>query len=218
MRSRRSAGGSRPAFALTVRADSAWRGAAELRGARVGVTTLTSLTAWLTRQVSRLQGWGEDGITLVPAGAGNVAWALLRTGQVDAVAGDMGSALQAEARGDGRVVVRFGEVIRQFQTFVIYAPDAVLAARPEAVRAFLAGWFETVALAAAEPARLAPVMAELLGLDPGVTARLYAALMPMFSRDGRFLPENMRALDAALREQYGVGVDPTSVTEAYLPR
>ena len=204
-------------FAITVRADGPIKDVAGLRGGRVGVTTLSSLTAWLTQQAARHEGWGPDGIVRVAAGSGATAWALLRTGQVEGVAGDLGSALQAEQRGDGRVVVRFGQVVPHFQTFVIYAPDAVLRARPDAVRAFLAGWFETVAFAAAREAETVRVMAAQLGLDPAIVARLRTELLPMFSRDGHFDSQNMEALGVALREQVGQSINPASVTEAYLP-
>jgi NitT/TauT family transport system substrate-binding protein len=212
-----SMGGPPLDFAITVRGDGPVKDLDGLRGRRVAVTTLASLTAWLTQELSRRQGWGDEGITRLAAGSGQTSWALLRTGQVDGIAGDLGSALQAEARGDGRVLVRFGDVIRQFQTFVIYASDGTIAQRPDDLRAFLAGWFETVAFAAANRDRTVATMAGVLGLSPAVTGELWQALMPMFSRDGRFLPDNLQALGRALQQQNGTSISPTMFDTRFLP-
>ena len=38
---------------------------ADLKGKKVGVTTVGSLTDWLARRMSILQGWGPDGIKIV---------------------------------------------------------------------------------------------------------------------------------------------------------
>jgi ABC-type nitrate/sulfonate/bicarbonate transport system substrate-binding protein len=207
-------------FAVTVRADGPIRTVADLRGAKIGVTTTTSLTAWLTGAVSRREGWGVDGITRVATGGSATSWALLRTKEIDGVVGDLGSALKAEKRGDGRVVMRFGEIIKDFQIFMIYARDDVIAKRPDAVRAFLRGWFDTVAWVRANKAETVPLMAQLMGLDPDIAGKLYDQLMPMFSADGRFDPAGMKGLAQALDEQYGLKESalPKLITEDYLPK
>ena len=52
-----------------VRADSPYKTVADLKGKRIGVTTLGSLTEWLTRKLSQQQGWGPNGIEVMPLGA-----------------------------------------------------------------------------------------------------------------------------------------------------
>src|SRR5579871_2646885 len=49
-------------FGIAVQADGPIHSIAELKGAKIGVTTLTSLTAWMTGELSLRQGWGRDGI------------------------------------------------------------------------------------------------------------------------------------------------------------
>ncbi|MEA2990429.1 MAG: NitT/TauT family transport system substrate-binding protein, partial [Alphaproteobacteria bacterium] len=53
---------------LTVLSRSAIKTVPDLKGKRVGVTTLGSLTDWLTRELSRQQGWGPEGIQVLPLG------------------------------------------------------------------------------------------------------------------------------------------------------
>ena len=60
-------------------------------------------------------------------------------------------------------------------------------------------------------------MAGLLGLAPGVTDQLWEALMPMFSRDGRFQPENLKALDRALQQLNGTHIAPVMFDTRFLP-
>src|SRR6266853_6980842 len=48
-------------LALLVSAKSPIRSVAELKGKRIGVTTVGSLTDWLVRELSRQQGWGSVG-------------------------------------------------------------------------------------------------------------------------------------------------------------
>jgi NitT/TauT family transport system substrate-binding protein len=206
-------------FAITVNSAGKLRGVADLKGARIGVTTLSSLTAWLTGEVSRRQGWGPDGIIRVAAGNSATAYAMLHTGALEGVAGDLGSGLQAEKRGDGRVLLRFGDLIPKFQVFVIYAPDAVLAAKPDAVRAFLAGWFDTIAFLHNNRAESVTKMAGLMGLDPDVMGELYDQLLPMFSADGKFDPQAMAVLSRALSDQFGVKPDDLAryTTSEFLP-
>src|SRR5262249_57320899 len=57
---------------------------------------------------------------------------------------DIGNAFELEKRGDGRILVRFGD-IKDFHIHVIFATDKLIAGQPQAVRAFLRGWFETIA-------------------------------------------------------------------------
>src|ERR1700704_1740876 len=54
---------------LTVLAGSPIKTVADLKGKHIGVTTAGSLTDWLTRELSRQQGWGSDGIKIEALGS-----------------------------------------------------------------------------------------------------------------------------------------------------
>jgi NitT/TauT family transport system substrate-binding protein len=55
---------------------------ADLKGKKVGVSTLGSLTYWLTKETSRREGWGPEGINAVPMGATKGQIAALSRGDI----------------------------------------------------------------------------------------------------------------------------------------
>ena len=130
---------------LLVRPDLAVTAAADLKGKRITVSSPFAMTAWMTRELARQEGWGADGIQLVPSASGP-AFALLKTKEVDGITTDLGSGLQAQKRGDAKVVVRFSERVKDLTMYVIFASEKMISERPDTVRRFLAAWFETARL------------------------------------------------------------------------
>ena len=124
-------------LAVVVRPDGP-KTAADLKGKKISVSTAGSLTYWLVSETSRRQGWGADGIQIQPMGAMPGQIAALKRGDIDGVIMDIGNAFDLEKRGDGRILVRFGD-IKDFHIHVIFATDKVIAGKPEAVRGFLEG-------------------------------------------------------------------------------
>ena len=82
--------------------------------------------------------------------------------------------------------------IKDFHIHVIFAADKLIAGRPEAVRAFLQGWFETIAFMRTNKA--VAIAKEVTNKDEEITARVYDELMPMFSDDGKFSPSALATL------------------------
>src|ERR1700722_16101002 len=70
-------------LALLVPAKSPLRSVADLKGKRIGVTTIGSLTDWLVRELSRQQGWGADGIVIAPLGQMQARLVALDRGELD---------------------------------------------------------------------------------------------------------------------------------------
>jgi ABC-type nitrate/sulfonate/bicarbonate transport system substrate-binding protein len=207
-------------FAISVQADGPIHTVEQLKGARIGVTTLSSLTAWLTGELSRRQGWGTDGIVRVAVGSASASIALLRTKEVDGFTSGLDSALRVEKRGEARVVVRYGEFIKDFCTFVIFARNEMIEKHPQTVRAFLAGWFDTIAFVRANKADTVAITAEVLAQDPDIASKLYDQLLPGYSTDGKFLPASMKGLARALNDQFKVPESALAglYTEDFLPK
>ena len=83
------------------------------RRERIGVTTLTSLTAWMTGELSLRQGWGRDGIN--PNGGRRqhyLGGAAAPPREIDGFTADLGVALQVEQLKAGRLLLQFGDVIK----------------------------------------------------------------------------------------------------------
>ena len=129
-------------LAIVVRPDGP-KTVADLKGKKISVSTAGSLTYWLVSETSRRQGWGPKGIEIAPMGAMPGQIAAIKRGDIDGTIMDIGNAFELEKRGEGRILVRFTD-IKDFHIHVIFAADKLIAERPEALRAFLRGWFETI--------------------------------------------------------------------------
>src|ERR1700704_2367293 len=55
-------------FALMVRADDSVKTVDDLKGRKIGVSTVGSVTSWIVSEMSRQKGWGFDGTVQVPIG------------------------------------------------------------------------------------------------------------------------------------------------------
>src|SRR5712672_812965 len=116
----------------------------DLKGRTVSVSTAGSLTYWLAKELSRTKGWGNDGIKIAPLGTPVAQMAALKTGQIDGVVTETSSIFRLEEEGSGRILVRFADRIKDFHVHAAFASNKMIAQNPDAIRAFLAGWFETI--------------------------------------------------------------------------
>jgi ABC-type nitrate/sulfonate/bicarbonate transport system substrate-binding protein len=207
-------------FALVVRNDDTIRTVDDLKGRKVGVSTVGSVTSWIISEVSRQRGWGFDGITQVPIGENASRVAAVRSKALDGCIVDIASALNYVQKGDGRVLLRFNDLVKDFILHVIFATDKAIAEKPEALRDFLAGWFETIALMRKDKAKSVEIAAQVMGTDPETAARIYDELMPMFSDTGRFDPKALAVLQRSFVEMKTLPDAPDMsklTTEAFLP-
>jgi NitT/TauT family transport system substrate-binding protein len=204
---------------IVARSDGA-KSAADLKGKKVGVSTAGSLTYWLVSRTSELQGWGPRGIQAEPMGAMPGQIAALKRGDLDAIVMDLGTAFSLEKRNEGHIIVRFTD-LKDFHIHVIYATDKIIADKPEAVRAFLKGWFETIAFMRKNKAETVKIAADTTKLSEAIIGRTYDEVMPMFSDNGRFDPKGLTTLRKSFVELKLLPTEPdmsTLYTEAFLPK
>ncbi len=194
---------------------------AELKGKKVSVSTVGSLTYWLVSETSRQQGWGPNGITIVPMGDATAQVAALERGDVDGSVIDISTALALEKQGKGRILMRFGQLVKDFHIHVIFATNKLIASRPDAIRRFLKGWFETIAFMRHNKAATVAIAAQVMNKDTDITSRTYDELMPMFSDDGKFNPKALQTLAKSFVELKLLPAEPDMsklYTEAFLPK
>jgi len=205
-------------LAIVVRPDGP-KTVADLKGKKVSVSTPGSLTYFLVSETSRSQGWGPNGIDIEPMGAMPGQIAALKRGDIDGIIMDVGNAFNLENKGDARILVRFTQM-KDFIIHVIYATDKDIAGKPDDLRKFLKGWFETIAFMRAHKPETVKIAGAVMAKDAGVTSRTYDEVMPMFSDDGKF---SQKALDVLSRSwiQLGMLKEPpdlkTLYTEQFLP-
>jgi NitT/TauT family transport system substrate-binding protein len=205
---------------LAVEKSSPIESPAELKGKIVTVTSAGSLTYWLAQELSRQEGWGPNGIDIRAVGGQATQIAALRTHQSDAMVMDLTAALRLDEEGQGRILLKFGSIVPSFHMHVIHASNALIARDPDAVRRFLAAWFETIAFMRSHKPETVALAAKVMGVSDELAARTYDAVMPDLSTDGCFDP---KALEVLRRSYVDMGVldkppdMSTLYTEAYLP-
>ncbi len=204
---------------IAVRPDGP-KTAADLKGKKISVSTPGSLTYWLVGQTSRRQGWGANGIQIVPMGAMAGQVAALQRGEIDGIVMDISTALDLEKKGRARILVRFN-YLNNFVTHVIFATNKLIATNPGSIRNFLKGWFETIAFMRANKAETVKIAAQVLQKDPDIISRTYDEVMPMFSDNGRFNRKALAVLASSFVELHTLPTQPDMsklYTEAFLPK
>lgn len=185
---------------LVVNADSSIATPDEIRNKKVAVSSTTSLTAWLAREFSRRQGWGPDGIQLVPLGSVEGMNAGLLTKSVDAMVGGADPSYVLEAQGRFKVLLSFGKIVPDFPGMMVYASNDLIANKPDEIRKFLRGTFSTLAYMKAHREDVITLTMPMTGLPRAVAERVYDEQMPTFSTDGHFRPESIELVKRSFVE------------------
>ena len=107
----------------------------DIKGKKIGITTVGSLTDWLLKRVVADKKWAPTDVTAVTVGGMDSTKAALKTGQIDGVviALELGYALE-EAK-EWRVLAPLAPFAPDFHTHVIFARDELIAKKPRAGRA-----------------------------------------------------------------------------------
>ena len=208
-------------FALVVRNDGSVNSVEDLKGRTIGISTVGSITSWIADEVARQKGWGHDGITQVPIGDDGARVAAVKAESLDAAIVNLAVALNYADHGHGRIILRFGDLVKHFHAHVIFATDKVITEQPDQVRRFLKGWFETIAFMRSHKDETVKIAMPVLDTDARLTAEIYDELMPMFSDDGRFDPEALGVLRRSFVETNTLPQEPDMsklVNEAFLPK
>lgn len=213
--------GTRPAnFAILVRTDSPIHTIADLKGAKIGATTVGSMTSWFALEIARREGWGENGITLVYLGGNEALFAGLTTKSVDAVSGSLEIGHIRAPQGKMRMIVKGGDYIHEFLASVIFASDALIARNPGALRRFLKAWFETVRYLRDHKAEAVPLMATIMKAPPEAVGAIYDDEMASFPVDGHFDPQALHVVEQALLDFHRVDAFPDNkvlIDQSFLP-
>jgi NitT/TauT family transport system substrate-binding protein len=187
-------------FAVIVPYDSPIHTLDDLKGKKIGVSGIPSLSSFMAEEIALTRGWGDDGIT--PVGIGGMASgviAALRAHLVDAVTFDLRVGLQLEQAKQGRVLAPCSDYVTHFITHAIFAQDNIIKNKPDALRRFLKGWFETIKFMASHEAMSVEVASKVTTAPADLESLEYDRQVPkFFSPDGRFKPDDLAAVAKAL--------------------
>jgi ABC-type nitrate/sulfonate/bicarbonate transport system substrate-binding protein len=212
-----------PAFmGISVGTQFTGNGIDSLKGKKIGITTVGSLTDWLVQELNRSKGWtGDDrAVAVAVGGSPTAAFAALKVGQIDADVGGTSTGYQLQEKNEGRLLVDCSDYVKTIQLFTTFASNAIIQQNPDAVRRFLKGWFEAVAYMKDHKAESVTIGAKTVGYTTGVTERMYDTLMAKFSTDGKFDRQALETLRASFVDMktFDKPVDLSKLyTTAFLP-
>jgi NitT/TauT family transport system substrate-binding protein len=214
--------GPAPFLSVGVPWDSPIKSVDELRGKLIGVSNSGSFSDWSARQLARKKGWGEDGVKTVGIGNGVAAvGAALKTHQIDAMITGTNVFLAFEEKKEARLLAPVSSWEGNVASGALYASNDILAKNPGAVRAFLAGWIETVDYMRAHKAETVKIEAALNHFGESVMSREYDLVIGMFTPACRFDAESLAALRQSFIDLKLVEGEPDMsklYTHAYLPK
>ncbi|MBV8535475.1 MAG: ABC transporter substrate-binding protein [Alphaproteobacteria bacterium] len=207
-------------LALCVPMNSPIHTAADLKGKRIGVTTLGSLTDWLTRETSRQQGWGSDGIVVMPLGSNQARVAAMERGELDGMIVEAATGYELEDQNKAKNVLFFGDLVHDFYTHVIFATEDMIKNRPDALKRYLQGMFKTIAYVKTHKDFTVTSEAKTIGVSEAVAARVYDVQLSAFSTDGTFDPKAIEVIRRSLKELDILDFEPdpkTLYTSQFVP-
>ncbi|HEV8014172.1 MAG TPA: ABC transporter substrate-binding protein [Stellaceae bacterium] len=208
-------------LAVVVPSDSPITSLDALRGKSIGIATVGSITQWAALELARVKGWGNDGIKTVSIGSGaSSGIAAMRAHLVDATVGNLMTGVVMERQNQGRRIALVSDYASDFIMHEITASRAIVAAKPDVVRRFLAGWFEAVAYMRANKDETVRIAAPVTGLSAADESIEYDLLMPEVTSDGR---HDAAIIERAAKSFVDLGIldhppDMSKLyTDAYLP-
>jgi ABC-type nitrate/sulfonate/bicarbonate transport system substrate-binding protein len=205
---------------LCVLASGPIHSIADLKGKLASISSIGSQTDWMVREISRRQGWGPEGIKRVALGDVPAQLSALRTHQVDMVPFDITTAYELNETGEVRILLKFGDVVKDYVNHVIFATNDVMTKHPDDVRKFLAAWFETVAFFKHNKADVVRISSGVLKISPSVVGKVYDETIPMLSDDGRFDRKGLAVLAQSFVDMNTLSEKPDMsklYTEKFLP-
>ncbi len=207
-------------IAVTVGENSPIKSVADLKGKVMAVSTVGSLTAWLTQRISIHEGWGQDGIKIVATGGGPAMTSAIISGAVDAGMGSYESALTLQEKHRGRPLVTMDEFVPRFITHVIFARKQLIDEKPATVERFVHGFFATLEWMRGHKEQTVAYADEVLNEGKTVLTGAYEREMPVMSKDGRFDPVALKTIKeswVALKTLPKIPNDDQFLTRKFVP-
>jgi ABC-type nitrate/sulfonate/bicarbonate transport system substrate-binding protein len=208
-------------FGVIVGYDSPIKNLSDLKNARMGISTVGSLTQWLAFQIAKKEGWDSNSFTFVNDGSEYTAQlAALETHAIDAQISGAALGWNLELQKKGRLLAPASDWVGAFLQNVIFASNDLIEKDPSVVRGFIKGWLEGVTYMETHKNETIAFARSKDNFAEEVEEKQYASVMPSFAPGGTFPPDAVAPVRASFVE---LGILPTApdmskyMTEEFLP-
>lgn len=211
-----------PFLSIGIPWDSTITSLKDLKGKRIGVSHSGSLTDWLAKRLAIKEGWGVNGIQIATIGGSPTAEAAaLKAHDVDADVGGTANFLRMAEKKAGKVLAPASSFVGHIASGTIFASNKLIANDPSAVRAFVAGWIDTIKFMRAHKEKAIELEMKATGYSKSVMSQEYNFVKGMYTSDCRFNPKALATLNQSFIDLHRIKkpLDMSKLyTEAYLPK
>jgi NitT/TauT family transport system substrate-binding protein len=137
------------------------------------------------------------------------------------VIGNTSQFLTFEETKEGRLIAPVSSYEGNVASGALFASNPLIARNPDAIRAFIAAWIETVAYMRAHKAETVKIESALNHFDEDTMSREYDLVVGMYTKDCRFDAESLMTLKRSFGEMKLIESEPDIsklYTDAYLPK
>ncbi|HXQ53923.1 MAG TPA: ABC transporter substrate-binding protein [Stellaceae bacterium] len=211
-----------PFLSIGVPWDSPIKSMKELKGTKIGISSPGSLTDWLAQELARKEGWAPDELTNVAIGNGAAGIiAAFREHLIDADIGTTSLFLDMQEKKAARLLVPVSDYEGGAGSGALYASNHLIDTDPGAVRAFVAGWIETIDYIRAHKAETVKIESGVTGLPESVMSKEYDLTIGMFTKGCKFDAQSLATLKRTFADLKLLDAPPDMAklyTEAFLPK
>jgi NitT/TauT family transport system substrate-binding protein len=187
---------------VIVSAKSDAKSFSDLKGKTFGVTSIGSGGYYATVKLAENQGWKLDqDIKVAPLGSLDALSAALDSGSIDVFIFGAQTAWQLEAKKIGRDMGSVADIVGPTVFEAIIATDKVIKERPEAVKAYLDGYFEAVRYLRDNPDKFKQQLIDW-DFDQDIADKVAELDLKDLVPDGVIPDENLKGLAAAVPVLY----------------
>ena len=211
-----------PFLAIGVPWDSPIKSIKDLKGKKIGISSAGSLTDWLSRELESKEGWGPGSITPVAIGNGAAGIiAAMRDHLVDADIGETALFLALEEKKTARLLIPISDYEGAAASGTLYASNHLVETNPNAIRAFIAAWLETMDFIRTHKAETVKIEASVTGNPESVMSKDYDLTKSMYTKDCKFDAQSIATLKRTFADLKLVTPSPDMsklYTDAFLPK
>jgi ABC-type nitrate/sulfonate/bicarbonate transport system substrate-binding protein len=124
----------------------------------------------------------------------------MKNGEIAAMVTTPEGGYDSEENGGARVLLLFGEHVKDFLAHTILARQSLVDDHPDQVARFLKGWFRTVAYMKnpANRSQAIKIIAKAMNISETAAGKAFDVDMKGMSLDGAFIPAEVEAIRQAL--------------------